>query len=129
MDASYSEDTKDLFLYDLVDTLLVENKEPIKEGIDADRWRAIYELRKIIEIHIRCLANSFDTYHKLGDEDSARVVKFWIRSMLEDYLNTFLSKNDEEPDWDLEKTFDHITKQHIEASDQRKEEAFERQTA
>jgi hypothetical protein len=55
--------------------------------------------------------------------DEARVLKYWIRSLLEDYLKVFGL------DVDLEADFEDAVQKHIEAFEQRKEEAFERQTA
>jgi hypothetical protein len=118
------------FLHEKVNSILeqysniIEKSVEIKTGaIGVDSKLMLYDFQHLIKINIKVMARTFDTYHSFGSVDEARVLKYWIRSLLEDYLKVFGL------DVDLEADFEDAVQKHIEAFEQRKEEAFERQTA
>jgi hypothetical protein len=118
------------FLHEKVSSILeqysniIEKSVEIKTGaIGVDSKIMLYDFQHLIKINIKVMARTFDTYHSFGSVDEARVLKYWIRSLLEDYLKVFGL------DVDLEADFEDAVEKHIEAFEQRKEEAFERQTA
>jgi hypothetical protein len=118
------------FLHEKVSSILeqysniIEKSVEIKTGaIGVDSKLMLYDFQHLIKINIKVMARTFDTYHSFGSVDEARVLKYWIRSLLEDYLKVFGL------DVDLEADFEDAVQKHIEAFEQRKEEAFERQTA
>ena len=118
------------FLYEKISSIfkqysnIIEKSIEIKTGsIGIDARLLVHDFQHLIKINIKVMARTFDTYHSFGSVDEARVLKYWIRSLLEDYLKVFGL------DVDLEADFEDAVQKHIEAFEQRKEEAFERQTA
>tara|TARA_Y100000361_G_scaffold154272_1_gene179234 strand:- start:414 stop:785 length:372 start_codon:yes stop_codon:yes gene_type:complete len=118
------------FLYEKVSSIfkqygdIIEKSIEIKTGsIGIDARLLVDDFQRMLRINIKVMARTFDTYHSFGSVDEARVLKYWIRSLLEDYLKVFGLH------LDLEADFEDVVEKHIETFEQRKEEAFERQTA
>jgi hypothetical protein len=118
------------FLHEKINTILKNSSDIIEKsfqnkmadsGVNAKLL--VHDFQRLLKINIKVMARTFDTYHSYGSVDEARVLKYWIRSLLEDYLKVFGLH------LDLEADFEDVVEKHIETFEQRKEEAFERQTA